>query len=112
MPSSGVPFSADATCYSISVTNAASTSQALPGTGNTVRLVNEGPNHCYVHIATGSATATVPGTGVGSKTNTSTPVLAGSDITLTVAGVGPFNISAICAGTGTATLRVQSGEGI
>jgi hypothetical protein len=103
-------FSADAACISVSVTNAASASTALPGTGSVLRMVNEGPNHCYIHVTSGTAAATVP---TGAAARTATPVLAGSDVSLTIPATGTaLNISAICAGVGTATLRVQVGEGM
>lgn len=107
MPS-GVVFSAQAKTASISVTTAASGSAALPALGSSVRLVNEGPNNCYVSIGSGAQTATVPtGTGVA----TATPVLAGTDVTLSIPSDSVQNISAITS-TGTATLRVAVNEGL
>lgn len=115
------PFAAQAKTLPISVTSTASTSAALPAIGNTIRIVNEGPNVAFVSIGTGTQTATLPN---ASPTATSTPVLAGSDISLTIpnpqaaaAGGGaftaptPLNISAICRASGTATLDVQVNEG-
>ena len=117
-----VPFSSQAKTLPISVTATASSSTALPSIGNVIRIVNEGPNVAFVSIGTGSQTATLPN---ATPTATSTPVLAGSDIVLTVpnpqatpAGDGTFtaptrlNISAICRASGTATLDVQVGEGV
>ncbi len=99
------------------MSSSASTSTALPAVGSTIRLVNEGPNHCYVSIGTGSQTATVPS---GTAAATATPVLAGSDVSFTIprpadqtknTTATALNISAICSGSGTATLNVQVGEG-
>ena len=110
------PFIAQALTLPISVTSSASTSTALPAVGNVVRIVNEGPNVAFVSIGTGTQTATLPN---ASPTATSTPVLGGSDVTLSIptvyASTGTptaLNISAICRASGTATLSVQVGEGI
>lgn len=114
------PLSAQNYTLPISVTSTASTSTALPAVGSSIRLVNEGPNHCFVSIGTGTQTATLPN---ATATTTSTPVLAGSDITLTIPGrydsasapatqASALNISAICRASGTATLCVQVGEGV
>jgi len=116
--SAPIPFSAQAKTLPISVTASASTSTALPAIGNTVRIVNEGPNHAFVSIGTGAQTATLPN---ATPTATSTPVLAGSDVSFTIpnpqadSNVGaatPLNISAICRASGTATLDVSVGEGV
>jgi len=115
------PFTAQALTLPISVTATASASTALPAVGNSIRIVNEGPNVAFVSIGTGAQTATLPN---ATATATSTPVLAGSDIVLTVPKVDgvpvngvypaatPLNISAICRAAGTAILDVQVGEGI
>lgn len=109
-----IPFNAQALTLPISVTSTASTSTALPNIGNSVRIVNEGPNVAFISIGTGAQTATLPNATV---TATSTPVLAGTDITLsipytpTTSGL-TLNISAICRASGTATLDVQVGEGL
>lgn len=104
-----LPFSATSLTKPISVTATASTSTALPGQGNTVRIVNEGPNIAFVSIGAGAQTATLPN---ATATATSTPVLSGSDISLSIAGDAIYNISAICRASGTATLDVQVGEGM
>lgn len=119
---SQIPFTAQAATKPISVSDTASTSTALPAVGNSIRLVNEGPNTCFVSIGTGTQTATLPN---ATPTKTSTPVLAGEDLILTIPkpeatadGTGaftaptPLNISAICRAAGTATLDVQVGDGI
>lgn len=104
------PFPSDGLCFSLSVTNAASSSTSLPAVANDIRIVNEGPNHAYVHITTGSAVATVPG---GTPTKTCCPILAGSDVGLSLpSSTALCKISAICAGSGTATLRISVGEGL
>lgn len=103
-----IPFSAQSKTLPISVTSTASTSAALPCAGNAVRVVNEGPNIAFVSIGSGSQVATLPN---ATPTATSTPVLAGSDIILTIPNDATYNISAICRAAGTAALSVQVGEG-
>ena len=104
-------FPARALTLPISVTSTASTSTALPALGGVVRIVNEGPNVAFVSIGVGSQTATLPN---ATPTGTSTPVLAGCDIILSVPNAAgtALNISAICRASGTATLDVQVGEGL
>ena len=115
-------FSAQALTLPISVTSTASTSTALPAVGNCIRIVNEGPSAAFVSIGTGTQTATLPN---ATPTATSTPILAGEDVVLTIpkpeatptgTSTGGFtaptalNISAITR-TGTATLDVQVADG-
>ena len=100
-------FSAQSKGIRVSATTTASTSTALPVAANSIRIVNEGPNHAYVSIGEGTQTATVPS---GTATATCTVVLAGSDVTLTIAGASAQNISAITS-TGTAVLDAYVGEG-
>lgn len=102
------PFSAQALTLPISVTATASTSVLMPNDGNSVRLVNEGPNHCFVSIGEGAQTATLPN---ATPTSTSTPVMAGEDVILSIPVSTTLQISAICRAAGTATLDVQVGEG-
>ena len=104
------PFSATSKTLPVAVTTTASTSTALTGIGNSVRIVNEGPNHAFVSIGATAQTAVLPN---ATPTATSTPVLAGEDIILSIPNdnVTILNISAITR-TGTATLDVQVGEGI
>lgn len=107
------PFPADALGFTISATSAASASQALPAVANDVRIVNEGPNHAFLHLSTGTAVAAVPAVGSSNAARTGTEVLAGSDVGLSLpSSTVPCNISAICAGSGTATLRIYVGEGL
>lgn len=101
------PFSATSKTLPISVTNTASTSAALPGVGNSIRLVNEGPSACFVSIGSGAQTAVLPN---ATPTATSTPVLAGEDIILSIPVDSTLQISAITRSS-TATLDVQVGEG-
>lgn len=101
-------FTATSKTLPISVTATASASVALPGQGGTVRIVNEGPNHAFVSIGSGSQTATLPNS---TPTGTSTPVLAGEDVTFSIPNSAVLNISAICRAAGTAILDVQVGEG-
>jgi len=103
------PFNAQAKSLPVSVTATASTSTALPALGAVVRIINEGPNVAFVSIGTGAQTATLPN---ATPTATSTPILAGTDISLCIASDSIQNISAICRSSGTAALTVQVGEGI
>lgn len=103
-----LPFSAQSLTLPISVTSTASTSAALPGKGNTIRIVNEGPNVAFVSIGSGAQTATLPN---ASPTATSTPIMPG-DVSLGIPADQVYNISAICRASGTATLSVQVGEGV
>ncbi|RQS22420.1 hypothetical protein [Burkholderia sp. Bp8995] len=106
--SAPIPFNAAAPGIAIAVTTVASATTLLPAAGNSVRLVNEGPNHAYVSIGEGSQTATVPGT---TAEGTCCVVLAGTDITLTIQSDQPSQISAITK-TGTTALDVYVGEGV
>jgi hypothetical protein len=102
------PFSAQSSSISVSVTSIASTSAALPGKGNTLRIVNEGPNVCFIHVASGVATAVLPGAGALA---TCTPIMPG-DTSLGIPADAIQNISAICRAGQSATLTVQVGEGV
>lgn len=101
-------FTAQSKTLPISVTATASASTALPAAGNSVRVVNEGPNIAFVSIGSGAQTATLPN---ATPTATSTPVLASSSVVLSIPNDAVYNISAICRAAGTATLSVQVGEG-
>lgn len=100
-------FSSQSGTILVAVTTVASASARLPASGNTIRLVNEGPNVAYVSIGTGTQTATLPGAVAAA---TCTPVLPSSDITMSIPAGDTQNISAITR-TGTASLNVQVGEG-
>lgn len=102
-------FSATSKTLPISVTATASASTALPGQGNTIRIVNEGPNAAFVSIGSGAQTAVLPNS---TPTATSTPILASTDVSFTIPNDAVYNISAICRANGTATLDIQVGEGI
>ena len=102
------PFSATSKTLPVSVTATASTSTALPGQGNTIRIVNEGPSVAFVSIGAGTQVATLPN---ATPTANSTPVLASTDITFTIPNDAVYNISAICRAAGTALLDIQVGEG-
>lgn len=105
-----VPFTAQAKALDISVTSTASSSASLPAIGSTVRIVNEGPNICFVSIGTGAQTATLPSS--SSPTVTSTPIPPG-DFALSIPPTDSvLAISAICRSGQTARLTVQVGEGI
>lgn len=100
-------FSLPARSIPIAVTTTASASTPLPGTGTTLRVVNEGPNIAFVALSTTAAVATLPN---AVPTNTSIPVIVG-DTTFTIPNDQIYNISAICRATQSAQLTVQVGEG-
>lgn len=102
------PFTAQSNTINITATTTASASVPLPGRGEVVRIVNEGASIAYFSIGSGAQTATLPST---TAKATSTPILAGTDMTFSVPDVAGLQISAITA-TGTATLDVQVGMGI
>lgn len=106
-------YPAAASTYSISVTATASTGTAFDTTpsdaaDNTIRLINEGPNNCYIAVGGAAVAATVP---TGTAAVTSTPVLAGSEIVLYIAK-SQTHISAICRTSETATLLVSNASGV
>ena len=105
-----IPFTATANTKTVAATASALTAVALPtGAGNQVRIVNEGPNICFVALGAAGVLATLPTTGGG--VTTCTPVLAGEDVILTRSPTVDINISTICRASGTATLTVSVGEG-
>lgn len=101
-------FSAQSKALPVSVTATASASAALPNAGNTIRIVNEGPNVAFISVGSGSQVATLPNS---TPTATSTPVLSGSDVSFSIPNDAVLNISAICRASGTAVLTVSVGEG-
>lgn len=113
-----IPFPGNTITLQIAVTTGASTSIALPATGNSLRVVNDGSNTAFFSVGTGSQTATVPAT--SNPVNNCTVIMAGEDVMFTIprdefkpsGGVHvTYNISAITS-TGTATLYVSVGEGV
>lgn len=104
-----IPFSAQSKTLDLSVTSTASTSGALPGQGNSLRIVNEGPNICWVSVGTGTQTATLPAT--SSPVATCCPVPPG-DYVFTIPNDQVYNYSAITRASQTARLSIQVGEGV
>lgn len=104
-----IPFSAQAKTKPISVTSTASTSVALPSLGNTLRVVNVGPNTAFFSVGTGTQTATLPN---ATPTATSTAIVSGEDASFSIPGDSIQNFSAICNTSETATLYVSVGEGV
>lgn len=92
----------------ISVTTSASTSVALPNTGSSLRLVNEGSVMVFVSVGVGTQVATLPN---ATQTRTSTPVVPGEDLILSIPSDQVQSISAITRSS-TATLHAQVGEGL
>lgn len=104
------PFGVTSPTATLSVTST-SGGIALPTTPfDTIMLTNEGPNHAYIAVAQTTATATVP---TSTFVTTATPVLAGSQVPFTNSSLltAPY-LAAICAGSGTATLRISCGSGV
>lgn len=105
------PFSAQSKGISVAVTttSGSSSSAALPTAGNSIRVVNAGPNDAFISVGSGAQTATAPTTGAGVATCTA--VLAGEDTIFGIPNSATLTIAAITA-TGTATLYVYVGEGV
>lgn len=103
------PFSAQSKTLPITVTATASTSTALPGQGNVLRVFNEGPNHAFISVGSGAQTATLPNS---TPTATSTVIGAGEDAVFSIPNDATYNISAICRASQTALLDVSVGEGV
>ncbi len=105
-----VLFSDRAPGISVAATAVALSAVALPlSDGNSIRIVNEGPNIVFVALGASDVAATLPTTGVG--TRTCTAVLSGTDITLRRDPLVDKYISTICRAAGTGTLSVYVGEG-
>lgn len=104
-----LPFSADSKVLAINATDVASTSQALPGRGNSIRILNEGPNNAYFSVGLTTQTATLPPT--VTPNSTSAPIPAGEDCTFTLPSTDTYKISVVCRATETAVVIVQVGEG-
>ena len=102
-------FSGQSPVIAISVTSTASSSQLLPAIGGSVRLVNEGPNNCYVSIGPAPQTAVIPS---ATPLASCIPVMVGEDVSLGIATNGGNQISAVCRASGTATLLVSVAEGM
>ena len=99
-------FSDRAPGISVSATAVALTAVALPHSdGNSIRIVNEGPNIVFVALGASDVLATLPATGAG--TRTCTPVLSGADVVLRRDPQIDKFISTICRAAGTATLTVH-----
>ena len=110
------PFSATALGITVAATSSALTAVALPvgvdvlTGGSSVRVVNEGPNICFIALGASNVAATLPTTGAG--VTTCTPVLPGTDVVLTRSPLVDRFISTICRASQTATLTVRVGRGI
>lgn len=109
------PFTGTALTITVAATASALTAVALPvgvdttTVGNSIRIVNEGPNICFIAMGASNVAATLPTTGAG--TTTCIPVLSGEDVILTRSPLVDKFISTICRASGTATLTVSIGEG-
>lgn len=100
-------FSAQSKVTTVSVTTTASAAEQLPNAGNTLRVVNEGPNAVFICVADTAAlaVATVPSDG----SVTSCFVGINADVTFSIPNDAAKYVSAICR-TGTATVEFYAGE--
>lgn len=103
------PFQTKAPCITISASSTATAAVPLPvsGSGQQVRIVNEGPNIAFLAFTKNGVVATLP---VAVTTKTCDAVLSGEDLILTLAPDDLF-VSAICRATQTAVLSVYVGIG-
>ncbi|SRR6266576_279765 len=105
------PFQSKAPGITISASSSATAAVPLPrgqGSGQQVRIVNEGPNVAFLAFGkTGVIVATLP---IAGFTSTCTAVLSGEDVILTLEADDAF-ISAVCRSTQTAVLSVYVGTG-
>lgn len=101
------PINALTARYSVTATVMAAAQ--LPINGSSVRLVNEGPNTCYVAVGGSGVAAGVP---TSTPSANATPLLAGEDVTFWRNTASGTYISAICATNQTAVLNVSTGEGM
>lgn len=100
---------ASANTILIPVSTTASASVQLPDSGLTLRVVSEGPSTCFFAVGVTGVQATVP---TATKSKTSTPVIAGSDVCFSIAyPAGERFISFICDTGGSARVWVQVSEG-
>ncbi len=110
-------FEADALGIGITATATALTAVALPaGDGNSLRLVNEGPNNFFyaLGLTSASTTATLPpaaSTTADTSIRTCGCVLAGSDITLRIDPTKHRFFSTICRAGLTATGMIYRSTG-
>lgn len=111
MSAQPTPFPAQAKVIRLALTPVASAAVQLPAAANQIRIVNHGAD-AYFSITdrAGEAVATVPN--AVASTN-STPVLGGSDVTLTIPNDSAKWISGILDAGGAATsVDVMVGEGL
>lgn len=101
-------FPITATTFAISGSSVASTPVILPAPVGSVRILNEGPNNCYVSVNTTATNATVPSSTASAA---SFPIGAGSDVIFGVPADARSYISIICRAGQTSTLLVSVGEG-
>lgn len=100
-------FSAQTKCSTVSATTTASAAEQLSNSGNTLRVVNEGPNAVFICVAdtAAAAVATLPADGSVS----SCFVGINADVTFAIPNDSAKFVSAICR-TGTATVLFYAGE--
>jgi P pilus assembly chaperone PapD len=100
-------FSAQSKVTTVNATTTASAAVQLSNSGNTLRVVNEGPNAAFICVADTAAlaVATLPTNGV----TTSCYVASGADVTFSIPNDSNKFVSAICR-TGTAVIEFYAGE--
>jgi hypothetical protein len=100
-------FSAQTKVKTFSASTAAPTPVQMPNAGNTLRVVNEGPNAAFIAVGDTQATsiAVVPVDG----SVLACYVASGADVTFSIPGDSAKFVSAICR-TGTAVMEFYAGE--
>ena len=101
-------FSAQSKVTTFNASAAAPVAVQLSNSGNTLRVVNEGPNAAFICVGDTAATsvATLPSNGAV----TSCFVAANADVTFSIPNDSAKFVSAICRAAGTATLEFYAGE--
>jgi hypothetical protein len=102
-------FNASANTILVTASGTASAAVPLPAAGLTLRVVSEGPSTAYIAIGGASILATAA---TGTKSATSTPILAGSDVCFSIAYYsGEKYVSAITDSGNSVRLWFQVSEG-
>lgn len=103
-----IPFTFPAVSSTIAVTFA-NQRIAMVGAGATVLLKNAGSIECFVASGSSTVTATAGGA-ITAASDGSFSILPGEIAAYTIA-LDATHLAAICAGSGTTTLRIARGEG-
>lgn len=100
-------FSAQNKTIAIAASVTASSSVQLPGSGNSLRVLNEGTSSVYISVGVGVQVATIP---TSTALATCTPIAAGQDAVFSIPPDARQNISVIAA-SGTPNVVISVGEG-